>query len=548
MAAGLIGMLALHLPGFAASAAVHDIRHYGAVSDGVTLNTSAINHAVNAAVQAGGGTVVVPAGRFLTGTIYLRSHVTLQLEAGAELLGSTELGDYPESPAPALDDSVPARRIRHLYPENLEYGRHSLIYAAGQENVAVVGAGRINGQGSHPNLSKQALRQRGVPERDAYLKRPYGLSFVGCVDVKVSGVTLVDMAFWCQDYLNCERVEVTGVTVDSRKNDANNDGIDIDGSRQVRVDNCRFNSGDDSICLKANLRDCEDVRITNCTLSSLANGVKFGTASNGGFRNIRISGITMHDVNAAGLALEIVDGGTMEDVQVSDITMTNVGAAVFVRLGDRGRRWMKPEDRAVGTVRNISISRVTATVFCPADARPLASSIAGLPGHPVENITLRDIRITNLRGHTLAEAEAISLGEIGEHAEDYPEYSMYGPLPGYGFFIRHARGISIQNLEIVCQEPDFRSAIVCDRAEDISIDGLRTTVQPGAQPVVRLHDVKGARLTGTRVSPDATTFLRVDGESSGVLLRGNDLKNVRTVVSLDQGLPVGTVTVVPDSP
>lgn len=545
---GLVGLIALLLTGASAVASPRDIRDYGAVPDGVTLNTAAINRAVAAAAQSGGGTVVVPAGRFLTGTIYLQSHVTLQLEAGSVLLGSTDLGDYPENAAPPLDDTVVARRVRHVYPNNLEFGRYSLIYAAGQEDIAVVGAGTIDGQGDHPNLTKQALRQRGVPERDAYLKRPYGLCFTACTDVRVRGVTFRNMAFWCQDYLNCDGVTVEGVTVDSRRNDANNDGIDIDGSRRVRVNDCRFNAGDDAICLKANLRDCEDVRITNCVCSSLANGVKFGTASNGGFRNVMVSGITMHDVNAAGLALEVVDGGTMDGVELSDISMTNVGAAFFVRLGDRGQRWMKPEDKAVGTLRNVTISRVTATVWSPVDGRPLSSSITGLPGHPVENVTLRDIKITNIRPHPAAEAEAISLATIGEHAEEYPEFSMFGVLPSHGLFIRHVRGVSVNNLTLECKGADFRSAVVCDRVEDVAFEGLRTTVVPGAQPVVSLHDVRGVTVSGGQAPVGTATFLRVEGKSSGVVIHNFDLSNARAGISLGDGLPAATVLVTHGDP
>jgi len=548
VSSGLVGLIALLFACAPAVASHYNIRDYGAVPDGVTLSTAAINRAVEAAVKGGGGTVFVPAGRFLTGTIYLRSHVTLQLEEGSVLLGSTEMKDYPENPAPPLDDSVADRRVRHLYPHNLEFGRYSLVYAAGQEDVAITGAGTIIGQGSHPNLSKQALRQHGMSERDAYLKRPYGFCFVGCTNVRVSGVTFVDMAFWCQDYLNCDRVEVKGVTVDSRKNDANNDGIDIDGSKHVRVDDCRLNAGDDAICLKAALRDCEDVRITNCVCSSLANGVKFGTASNGGFRNITVSGITMHDVNGAGLALEVVDGGTLDGVEVSDITMSNVGAAFFVRLGDRGEHWMKPEDKAVGILRNVTISRVTATVYCPVDARPFSSSVTGLPGHPVENVTLRDIKITNMRPHPAAEAEAITIAAIGEHADEYPEFSMFGALPSHGLFLRHVRGVSVSNLTVDCKDADFRSAVVCDRVEDVAFDGLRTTVAPGAQPVVSLHNVRGVKLSGGRAPVGTATFLRVDGQSSGVVMRNCDLSTAQTGVLLGDGLPAETVVVARGDP
>lgn len=534
-AAGLLAAGAL------AATPLRDIRDFGAVADGATLNTAAINRAITETAQAGGGTVFVPAGRFVTGTLYLKSGVTLMLDNGAELVGSTDLRDYPENPAPAVRDTPEFARIRHLYPDNLEFGRHSLIYAADQHDVAVVGHGRINGRGSDPSFSKAELQRRGLAPRAAYLKRPYGLCFVRCTNVQVRDLTLEDLAFWCQDYLDCDGVVVDGVTVNSRKVDANNDGIDIDGSRRVRVSNCNFNTGDDSICLKASFRDCEDVTVTNSVCSSLANGVKFGTASNGGFKNIVISNLVMRDVSAAGLALEVVDGGTMSNVAISNVTMERVGAPFFLRLGDRGRRWMTPADQpAVGRLRDISISNVTATVFTPYDGRPLAGSITGLPGHPVENVSISDLRIIALRPHA-KEARGPALDQIAEHVDEYPEYSMFGPLPCYGLFVRHARGLTLRNLDVRFAESDYRSAIVCDRVEDLVIDGLRAGVLAGGDPVVRLSQVRGAILSGAMAAEGTDTYLRVEGNSSRIVLHGNELTRAREQVSLEPGLPRETV-------
>lgn len=520
---------------------IRDIRDYGARPDGQTMNTAAINRAVEEAASAGGGTVRVPAGRFLTGTVNLRSNVTLHLEAGAVLVGSRNLKDYPENPAPEPADTLEFRRSRQTYPARLEFGRFSLISAIGQNNVAIEGAGIIDGQGDHPNFAKKELVARGLTRDQAHFQRPYGLSFVRCTNVHVRGITLRNLAFWCQDYLDCDGVAVDSVTVDSPAEDRNNDGIDIDGSRQVRVSNCRIDAGDDAICLKASYRDCEDITVTNCTLSSRANGVKFGTASNGGFKRIAISNLTIRQTGAAGLALEVVDGGTMDGVVISNIVMNRVGAAIFIRLGDRGSRWMSPADHAVGAIRNVSIQNLVANVFTPYDGRPLASSISGLPGHPVDGIVLSNVRLLNLREHARSETKDLAEAVVPEQAAEYPEYSMFGALPAYGFFIRHARGITLDNVEVGYALSDHRSALVGEDVEDLHLRGWRSRTLPESEPVLRLKDVRGASINGTTAPRDTGVFLRVEGDSSGISLVGSDLSQAREPVSLAPHLPPASV-------
>lgn len=520
---------------------VQDIRDHGAKPDGVTLATPAINRAVDAAAAAGGGTVYVPAGRFLTGTIYLKSNVTLELAAGAVLLGSTELSDYPENPPPEPTDTVEFRRYRHLYPQKFEYGRYSLIYSAGQENVAVVGRGTIDLQGDHPNFSKAELVKRGRTRQQAHFERPYGLSFVRCRNVQVRDIVLRKLAFWTQDYLDCDDVRIEGITVDSLEQDRNNDGIDIDGSRRVRVANCLLNAGDDAICLKANYRDCEDIVITNCVASSFANGVKFGTASNGGFKNIAISNLTLRKVGCAGLAFEAVDGGTIDGVVVSNVTMHEVGTAIFIRLGDRGSVWMNPEDHAVAQVRNISISNVVANVFTPYDGRPLASSISGLPGHCVENVSLANIRLNILRDYPAEVIKMFVPEQIPEQPAEYPEHSMFGGLPAYALYARHVRGLSLHQVEATFAQRDPRSALVCDDVQGLRISNWTSRVAPESAPVIRLAAVKDAVISGGAASAGTATFLRVEGESGDIALAGIDLGRAREAVSLAPGLPGVTV-------
>lgn len=523
------------------TAAWADVRDFGARGDGTTLDTAAINRAVEAASASGGGTVRVPAGRYRSGTIHLRSHVFLHLDAGAVLVGSTELKDYPPNPPPAPADTEEFRRLLPVFPRHFEYGRHALIVADGQENVGVVGQGEIDGQGDHPNFSKDELVARGMTRQEAHSARPYALSFVRCRNVQVRGITFRNLAFWCQDYLDCDGVLVDGITVDSMHEGRNNDGIDIDGARNVRVANSYFLTGDDAICLKSNYAHCENIVITNNVCRTLTNAVKFGTASNGGFRNVAVSNLAVQQAGASGLALELVDGGTMDGIAISNIVMDEVGAAIFIKLGDRGSRWMKPEHHKVGTLRNISISNVVAKVFTPYDARPLGNSITGVPGHFIENVTLSNIRLISVRDQPREATRAIATAPVPENAADYPEYSMLGELPAHGLFVRHVRGLTLENVEFSFSARDHRSALVCDDVQDVEVRGLRARVLPEAEPVVRFTAVQRAAITGTVAPQGAGVFLRVEGDSADIAVTGSDLSRAREPVLLAPGLAPATV-------
>jgi hypothetical protein len=407
--------------------------------------------------------------------------------------------------------------------------------------VEVTGPGLIEGQGDHPNFSKKEMIARGYSRERAHASRPFALGFVRCTNVRVSNLSMRNLAFWSESYLDCDGVLVDGVNVESRAVDRNNDGIDLDGSRNVRVANCRFNTGDDSICLKASYRDCENIVITNVVCQSLANGLKFGTASNGGFRNVAVSNLTMEDVRAAGLALEVVDGGTMDGVTISNVVMRRVGAALFVRLGDRGARWMKPEDHAVGAIRNVSLRDIVASVFTPSDARPLASSISGLADHPVEGISLSNVRIESLRTQPREATRGLVDASVPEQPGEYPEYSMFGSLPAYGLYIRHARGISLDQVEVGFAEMDHRSSLVAEDVRELQLRGWRARALPDGDPVLQFRSVRGAAVSGTMAPEGAGVFLRVEGASRDISLAGSDLWRSATPVVLGPGLPVGTV-------
>jgi polygalacturonase len=283
--------------------------------------------------------------------------------------------------------------------------------------------------------------------------------------------------------------------------------------------------------LKSTLdRPCRDVVITNCLLSSACNAFKLGTESNGGFVNVVLSNCSLYDTDLAGLALELVDGGRLEQVSISNVAMRNVNCPVFIRLGNRARPFKdgmaKP---AQGTLRGISLSHVLAT-----GANRIGCSITGLPGAPAENVSLEDINITFAGGGKAEDAQR----PIAELAERYPEYSMFGLLPAYGFYCRHARGLRFSRVRLDCTEADHRPALVCDEVQDVELFGWRPVAASPASPVVRLKNVRDALLQGCHCPPGAVAFLRVEGkDSERIRLLGADLTGAQQPVEFAADAP-----------
>ena len=418
---------------------VFRVREFGAVGDGKRLETESIQKAIDSCSAAGGGVVCFPAGTYLSGTIVLKSRVTLRLESGAALLGSRNLDDYPPH--------VPACRS---YTDN--YTEKSLVYAEKQEGVGIEGPGVIDGQ--------------GAAFKGPYKVRPYLMRFVECRKVAVRDVLLKDSPMWVQHYLACEDVRIENVRVQSRVNQ-NNDGIDIDGCRRVEISRCRIVSGDDAICLKSTLdRPCEDVLVRDCDVSSLCNGLKLGTETNGGFRNVRFRNCRVVDTKLGGLTLLIVDGGTLDGVEAEDIQMENVGAAIFIRLGNRARPFKEGMEKpGAGKLRNVTIRRVKAT-----GAGRIGSSIVGLPGHPVEGIRLSEVSITAAGGGKADDARRVP----PERPEAYPEFNMFGVLPASGLYVRHARGITLDRVTLRTGAPDDRPAVVLSDVKDPALKDVDT--------------------------------------------------------------------------
>lgn len=434
---------------------MYDVCDYGAKPDGKTLCTVSIQKAIDTCSKAGGGTVYLPPGTYLSGTIYFKSGVTLRLASGSTLRGSKDLKDYP-----------PTVQAFRSYTDN--YTDKSLIYGENVENIAVTGLGTIDGQ--------------GASFEGPYKVRPYMIRFIQCKNVAVKDVTIKDSPMWVQHFLACDDVRITGINVRSLVNH-NNDGIDIDSCSRVVISDCNIESGDDAIVLKStSARVCKDVAISNCVLSTRCNALKMGTESNGGFQNVAITNCVIYNTRLAGIALEIVDGGTMDRIVVSNITMNNIGAPIFIRLGNRARQFKKDmETPGIGTMRNITISNIEAT-----GANPTGCAISGIPEAKIENVTLSNLRLSFEGGGTKADAGR----EIPEKPADYPEYSMFGRLSAYGLYCRHVKGLKLFNVQLQLEKPDRRHAVVFEDVEDATIDCLDAQISPDTGKIIHLNNVK----------------------------------------------------------
>lgn len=433
-----------------AEARVYDITDYGAVSDTTRLSTAAVQKAIDSCNAAGGGTVSVPAGNYKIGSIVLRSNVTLNLENGATLYGSTDIADY----RPMTTDYV---SLRTNVPTI------QLIYADNASNVAITGLGTIDGRGkAFPKLTWN----------DEGITRPHLLRLIRCSDVTVSGVTLKNSGCWMQHYLACDRVKIHGITVINRNN-YNNDALDLDGCHNVTVSDMIADSDDDGITLKSTSpRLCEDITISNCVVSSHCNAIKLGTETNGGFRNIIVRGVVVKPsadqssryfglpTGHSAISLEIVDGGTMSNVDIADITITGTESPIFIRLADRHRPYAEnaPIDK-VGSISGIRLHDILID-----GAGPTGCSITGIEGHPVTDVQISDVTMRHAGGQPVTAAPA------DEKIAEYPEATMWGILPAKGFWLNHTRNVTFRNVNVITDAPDERPLFVATDSPGLVTD------------------------------------------------------------------------------
>lgn len=478
-----------------------NVRTYGARGDGSTLDTTAINAAIDAAAAAGGGTVFFPAGTYLSYSIHLKSFVVLYLESGATILAA------PTPMEGATTGCYDAAESQGAWEPYQDYGHNhwhnSLLWGEGIHDIAILGPGRIYGKG----LSRGHDDDKDLPRSNLPGVANKAIALKNC-----RNVLLRDFAILQGGWFGILATGVDNLTIDNLKIDTNRDGMDIDCCRNVRVSNCSVNSPwDDGICPKSSFalgyaRATENVTITNCYVTgdyqlgtmldgtwkrfpggfhSWATGrIKLGTESNGGFKNITISNCVFD--SCRGFALEGVDGAICEDITLTSITMRDVrNSPLFLRLGMRMRG---PAGVPVGTMKRILISNISSYGAVP----DLPSIVSGVPGHLIEDIKISDLYLHQQGGGTADMAALMP----PEKADGYPEPGNFGKLPATGFFLRHIRNLEMSNIEIATEHSDARSAFWLDDVEGPDFFRIKTPSSPA--PAFHLNSAREFRVFGSR--------------------------------------------------
>ncbi|MDR3339036.1 MAG: polygalacturonase [Candidatus Symbiothrix sp.] len=437
------------------------LEKYGIVNDGKTINTKALQKAIDDCSLHGGGVVSLTEGEYLTGTLVLKENVTLHVEKGAVISGSRDMADYPDKGR-----------------------RKALIFAENVKNISLSGEGEINGNGA------SFTQENNAPDR------PTLILLLDCEKVAVNGIKMTNSGFWTFRFVRCDGVNIRQVSVEGHAN-WNNDGFDIE-SKNVIIADCVLDTDDDAICFKSEDPDyvVENVTVENCRLASNCNFIKFGTASAGGFRHIKVShctlekcsrslfrfwekqvpGVTDSITGIAGIALEVVDGGFMEDITISDIVMEDVQTPVFIRLGKR-----KVSDNTY--LKDFLIENITAS-----SVSFVASSITGVPGLRVENGVIRNIDLKLKAGGKVADVHL----KVPEAEAAYPENRMFDVmLPAYGFYLRHAGNILFDNIQLsTTGGKEERPAVFAEDVDGLTIRNSSLQSPDSDLPVVYLKSCK----------------------------------------------------------
>lgn len=509
-------------------ARVYNIRNYGAKGDGKTIDTAALQAAIDACNKDGGGIVLVPAGTFVIGTTELKSNVTLYIAPDGTLLGSADGKQYHAVDAIPLSGDT-----------TLRDGNWALLFAVKQKNIRVEGPGTINGQGAQFRSP-----QRGVmaPSGLRGPQRPYFVLLYQCEDVTMRNLSLIDCAFHCIRPVESKRLHMENIYIHSRVN-SNNDGFHFISCEYATVSNCVVLCGDDACAM---FGSCRNFTITNCFFSTRWSVFRFGGGHAG---NIAVSNCVLSVVDGCPFKFQGDPGSLFENMSFSDIVLDQVTGPISISVGATKSR--SGQEFPPVVVRDLSFSHIHGTVTTsPAETLPESTLHVGLrPGEAhsaivlnaingciIENIAFSDVHITFGGGGTAEE------GAQHEVPQRFGEYFELGPIPAYGLYARNARGITLSNVRFQTATPDLRPAVVLDHAEDVAFNGFSVQGNLQAESVIRLTDCKQVMLSATRVLTPSPAFLSVEGaQNENIIVDGGDLSKASSPAIFKSGASANAV-------
>jgi hypothetical protein len=501
-------------------ARVYNIRDFGAVGDGVTLDTIAVQAAVDACNRDKGGTVLVPAGDFIVGTLELKTNVTLHVAAQGRLLGSSDIQHYKAG------NGIP--------PGN---GNVVLLSAANAENITIEGPGTIDGNGVKFFTGKGDMTGPGQNSAQGYFQRPHLLIFYRCKNLVVKDVLLTASAYHCTRILQCSRVRLDGVRIYNRVN-LNNDGFHINSSEYVHIVNCDVACQDDACALFGSNKF---VTVTNCTFSTRWSVFRFG---GGEAENITISNCVIYDTYGCPIKMHCGASGRLENITFANLIMKNVTGPISIGLDSSRRAGGTANTPPVkGIVRNIAFNGIRATVvaegrqhedlkwpqkFRPGETRSCIV-LNGVGSDFLEGISFQDVHVSYEGGGTAEE----SVAEVPNLAGEYFEI---GTPPAYGIYARNVRGLTLNNVRLEVTKPDLRPAVIFDHVVDSTVNGLSAQGTLQAESLLRFNDTRDVLLAASRVLTPAAVFLKLEGiANDGITIDGGVLSKASKPLAFSRG-------------
>jgi polygalacturonase len=509
-------------------------RTFGAKGDGVTRDTEALQKAIESCASAGGGTVLVSPGTYLSGTLELRSNITLEVQAGATILGSPDANDYFVPPdAPPIVRALP--------------GRH-LLYALGADNLTLRGPGVIDGhssvflgKGQPPPPPEDLWKGVYSAETVRIVRISPMVELANCNNLLIENITLQNAVGWTLRPSGCKKVIIRGVKVRNPLNASNADGIDPTACEDALITDCDVITGDDAICLKGNNQYggstlSRNVTVSNCRVSTCCNGLKVGEEGGGDFENIVIKDCEVYSGDVpfnhrviSGIEVALSSANRIDGISFSNITMKNVRTPIYIRLQGRMSHEYSP---AKGSVSNVHITGVRAT------GAILTSSITGQPGAPVQQISLSDVQITT---EEPGRDEWVGLS-IPEKTNAYDEANMMGRFPSYGIYARHVKGLQLSNVSVKSTNGDPRPMLVCDDVQALTVNGVSGTPSGPGHAFLDLRNVQTAVVRDNTAPAGSKIYARISGnETHNIRFMNNDLHQASQPIETAPDVPQGAV-------